>query len=84
MALAVLLDSFADIAQAPEVGCDLKHIQLKAEFKNASYRAFSDGVLWTQRHAVQGFLEVEKKRDGDIKSNHMPETAEMVTWLKQK
>ena len=63
MALALLLD-FADIAQAPEVECDIKHVQLKAEFKNASYRAFSDGALWTQSHAVQGLLEVKKKRAG--------------------
>lgn len=62
MALAVLLDSFADIAQAPEVEYDLKHVQLQAEFKNASYRAFSDGVLWTQSHAARTLLEVKKRR----------------------
>ena len=38
MALTLLLD-FTDIAQAPEVECHLKDVQLKAQFKNASYRA---------------------------------------------
>lgn len=84
MASTLLLD-FADIAQAPEVECHRKDVQLKAQFKNASYRAFSDGVLWTQSHAVQGLLEVNKKRRGtDIKTIQMQETAEMVAWFKQK
>lgn len=59
MALALLLD-FADIAQAPEVECDIEHVQLKAEFTNASYRAFSDGA-WTQSHAVRGLGSQEER-----------------------
>jgi len=80
-ALILFLEAVGTLVLAVKSEFTMKRITFKAVFKKASFKALTDGALWTRlHHRIQGIVEVKKARREGAKETQvkMQESGELV------